>query len=157
MVRAALRVRDLLDALGLKSFPLVTGGKGIHVVAPIRPRHHWNVIKTFAAELAQRMATDAPAEFVATMSKKKRKGRIFIDHFRNERGATAIAPYSPRAREDASIAWPMSWQHLPRLKSAAVVTFENYRDWLKKPDYWKGYDHPQELKVSALKALKIDF
>lgn len=157
VTRAACRVRDLLDALGLKSYPLVTGGKGVHVVAPIRPQHPWPVVKAFAGELANRMASDAPGEFVATMSKAKRKGRIFVDHFRNERGSTAIAPYSPRAREGAPIAWPVSWANLPRLKSAAVVTIDNYRDWLKKPDSWKGYDRRQGLKDSALKALKIDF
>jgi bifunctional non-homologous end joining protein LigD len=154
--RAALRVRDLLDALGLTSYPLITGGKGIHVVAPIRPQHEWPVVKAFAGELAGRIAADAPGDFVATMSKAKRRGRIFIDHFRNERGATAIAPYSPRARDGAPIAWPVSWNQLARLDSAASVTFANYRDWLKKPDGWRGYRH-QVLKVSALRALKIDF
>jgi len=157
VTRAALRVRDLLDALGLKSYPLITGGKGVHVVAPIRPQHEWPVVKAFAGELANRMAADAPAEFVATMSKAKRKGRIFIDHFRNERGSTAIAPYSPRARDGAPNAWPVSWASLPRLEGAAMVTFDNYRDWLKKPDSWKGYDRRQGLKASALKALKIDY
>ncbi len=154
--RAAKRVHDLLDALGLKSYPLITGGKGIHIVAPIRPAHAWPVVKAFAGALADRMAADAPRDFVATMSKAKRKGRIFIDHFRNERGATAIAPYSPRARDGASIAWPVSWASLGRIDSAAAVTFANYRDWLKKPDFWKGYDRRQTLKASALKALKID-
>jgi bifunctional non-homologous end joining protein LigD len=114
------------------------------------------VVKAFAGALAARMAADAPADFVATMSKAKRKGRIFIDHFRNERGATAIAPYSPRARDGASIAWPLSWASLSRIDSAAAVTFANYHDWLKKPDFWKGYDRRQTLKASALKALKID-
>jgi bifunctional non-homologous end joining protein LigD len=157
VARAALRIRDLLDALGLKSYPVITGGKGVHVVAPIRPQHEWPVVKAFAGELANRMAADAPGEFVATMSKAKRKGRIFIDHFRNERGATAIAPYSPRAREGAPLAWPISWAGLLHVAGAAAVTFDNYRDWLKKPDSWKGYDRRQGLKVSALKALRIDF
>ncbi|MBI2254848.1 MAG: DNA ligase D [Proteobacteria bacterium] len=154
---AAKRVRELLGALGLKSYPLMTGGKGVHVVAPIRPQHDWPVVKAFAGELAARMAADAPADFVATMSKAKRRGRIFIDHFRNERGATAIAPYSPRAREGAPVAWPVSWAALGRLDSAAAVTFANYRAFLKKPDPWEGYDRHQGLKASALRALKIDF
>lgn len=157
VTRAAGRVRDLLDALGLKSYPLITGGKGVHVVAPIRLQHEWPVVKAFAGELAHRMAADAPGEFVATMSKAKRQGRIFVDHFRNERGATAIAPYSPRAREGAPLAWPVSWATLPRLESAAIVTLENYRSWLKRPDSWKGYDRRQGLKASALQALKIDY
>lgn len=155
--QAARRIRDLLEALGLKSYPLITGGKGIHVVAPIRPQHEWPVVKAFAGELAARLAADAPDEFVATMSKAKRRGRIFVDHFRNDRGATAIAPYSPRARDGAPIAWPVTWAGLARLESAAAVTFTNYRAWLKKPDPWQGYARRQPLKASALKALKIDF
>jgi bifunctional non-homologous end joining protein LigD len=154
--RAALRVRDTLEALGLTSYPLITGGKGIHVVAPLRPQHEWPVVKAFAGELAARIAADAPGDFVATMSKAKRRGRIFIDHFRNDRGATAIAPYSPRARDGAPIAWPVSWTQLARLEGAAIVTLANYRGWLKKPDGWSGY-RPQALKTSALQALKIDF
>jgi bifunctional non-homologous end joining protein LigD len=155
--RAALRVRDVLSALDLTSYPLITGGKGVHVVAPVRPHYEWPVVKAFAGQLAARIAADAPADFIATMSKAKRKGRIFIDYFRNERGATAIAPYSPRAREGAPVAWPVSWANLARLDSAATVTIGNYRAWLKRPDSWKGYDRRQALKVSALKALKIDF
>ena len=155
--RAALRIRDVLSALGLKSYPLLTGGKGIHIVVPIRPQHEWLVVKAFAAALAHRLVTDAPGGFVATMSKAKRKGRIFIDHFRNERGATAICPYSPRAREGAPLAWPVTWANLPRLDSAALVTLGNFRDWLKKSDPWADYDRRQGLKQSALKALKVDF
>lgn len=155
--RAALRIKDVLAALGLQSYPLITGGKGIHVVAPIRPQHEWPVVKAFAAALAERLVDDAPDTYVATMSKAKRKGRIFIDHFRNERGATAIAPYSPRARDGAPIAWPVSWRDLPKLESAAAVNMQNFDSWLKKADGWSDYDRRQALKVSALKALGIDF
>jgi bifunctional non-homologous end joining protein LigD len=155
--RAALRIRDVLSALGLKSYPLITGGKGIHVVAPIRPRYEWPVVKAFAASLAERLVEDAPDDYVATMSKARRKGRIFIDYFRNERGATAIAPYSPRARDGAPLAWPVSWRDLPKLQTAAEVNMQNFDKWLKKKDAWADYDRGQALKASALKALGIDF
>ncbi|WP_374655785.1 non-homologous end-joining DNA ligase [Dongia sp.] len=155
--RAALRIRDVLKALGLKSYPLLTGGKGIHVVVPIRPQREWPVVKAFAAALAHRLAADAPDDYVATMSKAKRKGRIFIDHFRNERGATAICPYSPRARAGAPLSWPVTWRDLPRLESAAAVTLGDFEAWLKKKDPWRDYDRRQGLKAAGLKALKIDF
>lgn len=155
--RAAARIRDVLAALGLKSYPLITGGKGVHVVAPIKPQHQWPVVKAFARALADRLVEDAPHEYVATMGKAKRKGRIFIDHFRNERGATAIAPYSPRARDGAPLAWPVSWLDLPKLGSAAAVTLANFEQWLKKKDAWADYDRQQVLKPSALKALGIDY
>ena len=155
--RAALRIRDVLAALGLKSYPLITGGKGIHVVAPIKPQHQWPEVKAFAQALADRLVADAPDDYVATMSKARRKGRIFIDHFRNERGATAIAPYSPRAREGAPLAWPVTWRDLPTLESAAAVTLANVGQWLKKKDAWADYDRKQVLKPSALKALGVDY
>jgi len=114
-------------------------------------------VKAFARALADRLVEDAPHEYVATMGKAKRKGRIFIDHFRNERGATAIAPYSPRARDGAPLAWPVSWLDLPKLGSAAAVTLANFEQWLKKKDAWADYDRQQVLKPSALKALGIDY
>lgn len=91
------------------------------------------------------------------MSKARRKGRIFIDYFRNERGATAIAPYSPRARDGAPLAWPVSWRDLPKLETAAAVNMRNFDKWLKKKDAWADYDRNPALKGSALKALGIDF
>jgi bifunctional non-homologous end joining protein LigD len=120
--RGAQRVREVLGALGLESWPLLSGGKGIHVVVPVKPQHEWPAVKLFAANVAARIAADRPDEFVATMSKAKRAGRIFIDHFRNERGATAIAPYSPRARAAAGVAWPVSWDRLTRVSAADEMT-----------------------------------
>ena len=117
---AARDVRDVLDALGLKAFPLLTGGKGIHVVAPLVRDHDWPVIKGFAAALARRLAEEDPDRFIAQMSKAKRKGRIFIDYLRNERGSSAVAPYSPRARPGAPLAWPVDWPDLDDIDSAAA-------------------------------------
>jgi len=154
---AALRLRDLLAAMQLESLPMLTGGKGIHVVVPLQPRHGWDVVKAFSGALAQRMAADQPDRFVATMSKAKRRGRIFIDYFRNDKAASAIAPYSTRARAGAPLAWPVSWQSLPRIKAANEVTLANHKRRLAGPDPWAGYAKiRQTLESSVLKALDID-
>jgi bifunctional non-homologous end joining protein LigD len=155
--QAAFRVRDVLDAVGLVSFPLLTGGKGVHVVVPLRRRHEWPVVKGFAKAVAERMTEDAPDRFVATMSKAKRKGRIFIDWLRNERGATAIAPYSPRARKGAPVAWPVSWSGLDEASSASAVLLEGAASRLGEPDPWQDYSGTrQELTKAALAALDVD-
>lgn len=115
---AANALRDELGRIGLMSFALVTGGKGVHVVAPLVRRAPWEEVKRFAKTVAQGFADRDPDQFVATMSKAKRKGRIFIDWLRNERGATAIAPYSTRAREGGPIATPVGWDELEALDAA---------------------------------------
>jgi bifunctional non-homologous end joining protein LigD len=152
--QAAADLRSALDALGLASFALLTGGKGVHVVAPIARRHPWPTVKRFAKELAEQFAAQMPDQYVATMSKAKRKGRIFIDHFRNERTASAIAPYSPRAREGAPIAWPVTWEELAKAPSAALVSLETATRRLAEPDPWADYAKTkQSLTAAALKAV----
>lgn len=116
--RAAFGVRDRLAEIGLVSFAMLTGGKGIHVIAPLVPGHSWDAQREFAHGLAERLATEQPDRFVATMSKAKRKDRIFIDWLRNQRGNTAILPYSARARSGAPVAVPVAWDELPGLDRA---------------------------------------
>jgi bifunctional non-homologous end joining protein LigD len=156
---AAAGMRDALDALGLASFPLLTGGKGIHVVAPIQRRHEWPTVKGFTKALAERFAENEPDRYIATMSKAKRKGRIFIDYLRNERSATAIAPYSPRARDGAPVAWPVTWKALDGIdaaNAANIVTVESARERLRAPDPWNDYaDVKQSLTAAALRALGV--
>jgi bifunctional non-homologous end joining protein LigD len=115
---AAVEVGDRLEALGITSGALVTGGKGVHVWAPLRRTASWETVKGFAQTLAHGLAQEAPDDFVATMSKAKRKGRIYVDWLRNERGATAIAPYSLRARPGGPVAVPVTWEELKGLESA---------------------------------------
>lgn len=115
---AALSLRDALADIGLQSVPMVTGGKGVHVIVPLTPRAPWEDAKRFAKAFAQGFADRDPDNFIATMSKAKRKGRIFIDWLRNERGATAIAPYSTRARAGGPVATPISWSELSDLDAA---------------------------------------
>jgi bifunctional non-homologous end joining protein LigD len=141
--------------LGLASFPLVTGGKGIHVVAPLVRRHEWPVVKTFAEAIARRMADDRPDRYVAVMSKARRKGRIFIDYLRNERGGTAIAPYSPRARKDAPVAWPVEWSDLGKVTRADQFRLDDVDADDAKG--WAGYgDVRQSLKAASLAAVGVD-
>jgi bifunctional non-homologous end joining protein LigD len=109
---AACDLRDRLQALGLPSWPLLSGGKGVHVVVPLRRVAGWDTVKLYSRIFSTLLASEEPERFVATMSKAKRKGRIFIDWLRNERGATAIAPFSLRAREGAPVAVPVTWEDL---------------------------------------------
>jgi bifunctional non-homologous end joining protein LigD len=154
---AALQLRDVLEAAGLKSFPLLSGGKGAHVVVPLRPRHGWDVVKGFAGALAQRLSAEQPDRYVATMTKAKRQGRIFIDIFRNDKTATAIAPYSTRSRPGAPLAWPLTWTALSRAESAHIVTLANFRRRLAGADPWSAYARTnQTLEPAALEALGLD-
>jgi bifunctional non-homologous end joining protein LigD len=113
---AAEEVRAGLEAVGLASGAMVTGGKGVHVIAPLRRTAGWETVKGFSQTFAHVLAERAPDRYTATMSKKKRKGRIFIDWLRNERGATAVAPYSLRGRPGAAVATPVTWEELAELK-----------------------------------------
>ena len=110
--QAALDIRDHLSDTGLVTFPMLTGGKGIHVIAPLSQSSDWTSVKDFASRFSRALAAAEPDRFTATMSKAKRKGRIFIDWLRNQRGSTAIMPYSPRAREGAPVAAPVAWNEL---------------------------------------------
>ena len=152
---AAREMRDRLKHLGLQSFAMATGGKGIHVVVPLTPRHGWEDIRAFAEAMARTLASDNPERYLAEMSKARRKNRIFIDYLRNARGATAIAPFSTRARKSAPLAWPVAWRGLDRLPSAHEATVGNAATLLarRKTDPWAGYfEVDQVLPLERLTA-----
>lgn len=111
---ATLAVRDRLAELGFSSFLKTSGGKGFHVVVPLEPQADWAQVKGFARDFAKAMEQAEPKRFTATLSMEARKGRIFIDYLRNGRGATAIAPYSTRARAGAAVAMPIRWEAIER-------------------------------------------
>lgn len=135
--RAAMHVRDRLETLGLKSWALVTGGKGIHVVVPLARRNGWDEVKIFVRGFARQLAEEEPDRYIAKASKASRTGRIFIDWLRNDRGSTAICPYSTRAREGAPVAMPVSWEELGDLKAANVFTIANTPQRVRDvPDPW---------------------
>jgi bifunctional non-homologous end joining protein LigD len=115
---AARSLRARLEDLDLTSFVRTTGGKGLHLVVPLKPRLGWDEVKAFARGVAEAHARDDPKRLTINMSKAKRSGRIFLDYLRNGRGATAIASYSTRAREGAPVAVPVRWNEL----SAALVS-----------------------------------
>jgi bifunctional non-homologous end joining protein LigD len=142
---AARDMRARLKELGLESFPMVTGGKGIHVVVPLTRGHSWDTHKDFAEALARVMANDAPDRYVAVMSKAKRKGKIFIDYLRNQRGATAIAPFSTRSRAGAFVALPVSWAALSRLQTAHPADVSKALRFFGKGDPWPGYGRLKQV------------
>lgn len=112
IVSAAEEVRDRLGAAGLVPFVKTSGGKGLHVCASLKPEAEWPDVKAFAKALADAMADDSPDEYVSTITKSKRQGRILIDYLRNQRGQTAVAPYSTRARPGAAVSMPLGWDEL---------------------------------------------
>ena len=115
---AASDIRDRLADLGLVSFAMLSGGKGVHVIVPLTPGHDWETHKDFARRFAEALSLAEPDRFIATMSKAKRKGKIFIDWLRNQRGSTAVVPYSARAREGAPVAVPIAWDELADMADA---------------------------------------
>jgi len=109
---AARAVSGLLEDIGLRAFLKTTGGKGLHVVAPVRPRLSWDEIKGFSKAIADLFERTLPDRFTANMAKVKRRGKIFIDYLRNGEGATAVSAYSTRARARAPVAVPLAWNEL---------------------------------------------
>jgi hypothetical protein len=116
VVAAARDVRDKLAASGLESWVRMTGGKGLHVMVPIARGPDWDEAKEFCEVFAKALAEHAPDRYVATATKAKRRGRIFIDWLRNARGATSVCSWSLRARPGAPVAMPLRWEELGRAK-----------------------------------------
>ncbi|MGE0063241.1 MAG: non-homologous end-joining DNA ligase [Xanthobacteraceae bacterium] len=140
VVKASLQLKGMLEEIDLTSFSMSTGGKGIHVIVPLSRGHSWDAHREFAEAMARHLAAQEPDRFVATMSKAKRRGKIFIDYLRNTRGASAIAPYSTRARPGAHVAFPVSWPAVSKLKDAqpaAVSDAAAKVARMKEP--WPGY------------------
>lgn len=137
VTRAAADLRDLLRDLGLDGWAMVTGGKGLHLVVPLQRRTGWDDAREFCHGVARLMAGRRADLFTDRMARDQRSGRIFIDWLRNDRGATAIAPFSLRARRGAPVAMPVGWDELPRLHSAAQFSVS---EALERG--WQGVDRP---------------
>jgi bifunctional non-homologous end joining protein LigD len=153
MVAAARDVRARLQEIGMQSFVRLSGGKGLHVVAPIAPGPSWAAAKGFCEAFADAMATQAPKRYVATASKAKRKGVIFIDWLRNGRGATSVASWSLRARKEAGVAVPLAWSELGRTKSGADYPLPRAqrRAATLRKDPWEGWSDAVRQKLVALR------
>lgn len=151
---AAKDVRDFLSGLGLESVAMVTGGKGVHVIVPLRRTAGWETVTLFARTVATIFAEAEPDRYVATMSKAKRKGKVFIDWLRNERGSTAIAPYSVRSRPGAPVAMPVTWRALGQLKAANAFTMKSARERLSKPCPLEAADADQAITRDVIAKLE---
>jgi bifunctional non-homologous end joining protein LigD len=144
---AAREVRARLQEVGLESFVRLSGGKGVHVVVPLTPKADWAQAKDFCEAFAQAMAEHAPDRYVATMSKAKRTGVIFIDWLRNARGATSVSSWSLRARPSAGVAVPLRWEELGRIASADAFPLPKALQRAKrlKQDPWEGIDELKQV------------
>jgi len=147
---AARDIRKGLKDLGLESYALLTGGKGVHVIAPLQPDAEWDEVKTFCKAFAQHMADAEPNRFTANLSKAKRQGKLFIDYLRNERGSTAIAPWSTRSRDGAPVAVPLTWAELETAKAANVFSLVDAAAHAKGEDPWKGYFGTKQKITKAM-------
>ncbi|MGK3994118.1 DNA ligase D [Sorangium sp. So ce1024] len=148
---AARTVRHLLETLGLRSFVKTTGGKGLHVVVPIVARRGWDEVKPFTKAVADALVRFDPALYIATLSKTKRTGKVFVDYLRNGRGATAVAPYSTRARPGAAVATPLSWDELDAPLDPASFTIETVPKRLSTvPDPWAELSGVRQSITSAM-------
>ncbi len=138
---AALDIRTKLDDLSLANFVKTSGGKGYHVVVPLRPSADWTKVKGFAHDFAKALAQAEPDRYTATLSKKSRKGRIFIDYLRNGKGSTTVAPYSSRAKKGATVSMPVTWEEVEDglMPNAFPIGDKTTLDRLKQDDPWRDF------------------
>ncbi len=157
VVAAAKEMRDRLSKVGLQSFCKSTGGKGLHVVAPLRVTRGrspgWPEGKQFALEICKQMASDSPNLYLTKMAKKLRDGRIFLDYLRNDRLSTAVAPLSPRARPGATVSMPLEWSQVRANLDPARYTIRTVPGLLKASKAWDGYDDAAGSLSNAIKKL----
>ncbi len=151
--KAATDIRDILGALGLQSWPLLSGGKGVHVVVPMVPTEEatWAEVKDFCQDFAELLAKTDPSRFVANMSKARRKGRMFLDYLRNGQGSTAVCPWSTRARPGASCAVPVTWDELPTFDRANAFDVYAAAARAQAPDAWEGYWETEQVLTGRIR------
>ena len=150
---AATTVHAVLREIGLESVPMVTGGKGVHVIVPLAGDVEWPALKQFAHAVAQLLELREPGRFVARMSKSERAGRIFVDYLRNDRGATAIVPWSTRARAGAPVAVPVSWSTLADIPAANAFSIDAAMERAAASDPWPDFFAQRQPLRAAISAL----
>jgi bifunctional non-homologous end joining protein LigD len=152
---AARLVRKRLEALGLKSIVKTTGGKGLHVIVPLRPAASWKIAKGFAKAIADGLARAEPKIFIAKASKAARKGRIYVDYLRNDRGSTAVGAYCVRARPGLPVAMPIDWRDVKESLQPAEYNIETV-DKVALPKEWRdARSWRQGLDAKRLKAVGL--
>jgi bifunctional non-homologous end joining protein LigD len=156
VIAAAHEVKDRLEALGLTAFCKTTGGKGLHVVTPLKSEKaklDWPTAKSFARKLCVQMAADSPRKYLTTMAKKDRNGRIFLDYLRNDRMATAVAPLSPRARPGATVSMPLVWTQVKAGLDPKRFTIRTVPGLIAKSHAWKDYCDGERPLAPAIELL----
>ncbi len=156
VVAGALEIRDRLKAAGLESFCKTTGGKGLHVVAPLsggKAAVHWPVAKDFAHIVCAQMAKDSPTKYLDNMSKSRRVGKIFLDYLRNDRTATAVAVLSPRARDGAPVSMPLPWKAVCRDLDPKRFTLRTAPALLRKSKPWEDYAASARSLAQAVRTI----
>ncbi|MEF0941039.1 non-homologous end-joining DNA ligase [Rhizobium sp. BR 362] len=141
VIAAAKEIKERFQALGLASFVKTSGGKGLHVVAPLKPKATWPDVKAAAEAIADGMSADTPEKYLSVAAKAKRAGHIFIDYLRNGRGNTAVAPYSTRARPGAAVSMPLAWDELTDRTGPSSFTVKNAASRLgeRSADPWAEF------------------
>ena len=157
VIEGALEVKARLESVGLAAFCKTTGGKGLHVVTPLKDgkgKMDWPTAKKFAQDLCLAIAADEPDKYVVNMAKAKRVGRIFLDYLRNDRLSTAVAPLSPRARPGATVSFPLTWNQVKPGLDPKTYTMRTAPGLLKKTKAWDDYCDAEQPLAPAIKKLK---
>jgi bifunctional non-homologous end joining protein LigD len=155
VVAGAREIRDRLQGLGLVSFCKTTGGKGLHVVTPLKGEGvDWAAAKAFAMGVCKAMALDAPEKYLINMAKKERGGRIFLDYLRNDRTATAVAPLSPRGRPGAPVSMPLTWSQVKKGLAVQKFTLRTVPALIGKISAWEEYCESERSLAEAIKRLR---
>ena len=154
VIAGAREIRDRLHALGLVSFCKTTGGKGLHVVTPVKAKNiGWPLAKAFARDVCKQMAADSPDRYLITMSKKERSGRIFLDYLRNDRMSTAVAPLSPRGRPGAAVSMPLTWSQVKKGLDPQKYTMRTAPLLVRKLTAWEDYCEGERSLAVAIERL----
>lgn len=154
VIEGAREIRDRLEEIGLVSFCKTTGGKGLHVVTPLKAKGiSWDIAKAFARDVCKVMAAEAPDRYLITMAKKDRGGRIFLDYLRNDRMATAVAPLSPRGRTGAPVSMPINWSQVKKGLDPAKFTLRTVPALIAKSSAWEDYCDAERPLAGAIKRL----